>query len=78
MVERSVFHVTPNGNQWRLAQIKDPEAADGVLFATKEGAIEEGRRRARGTEPSQLLIHDEEGRIQDERTYQDDPFPPRG
>lgn len=78
MTERTVFHVTPNGKRWQVKQVNGADADDPTLFATKTEAVEEGRRRARGTQPSQLVIHDEQGRIRDEHTYQDDPFPPRG
>ncbi|MEQ7127682.1 NAD-dependent epimerase/dehydratase family protein [Actinopolymorpha sp. B11F2] len=35
----------------------------------------EGRQRARSDQPSQLVIHDAEGKIEDESTYQYDAFP---
>ncbi|MFH6681001.1 DUF2188 domain-containing protein [Clavibacter michiganensis] len=33
---------------------------------------------ARANQPSQLIIHQSDGTIEDERTYGNDPFPPRG
>ncbi len=33
---------------------------------------------ARARQPSQVVIHGRDGRIKDERTFGNDPFPPRG
>ena len=72
---RTEFHVVPDGDSWRVKRDGSPV---GGGFDTKDEAVEDGRRRARAEMPSQLFIHGEDGRIQDEHTYQDDPFPPRG
>lgn len=44
----------------------------------KQSAIDAGVRIAKDNQPSQLVIHRADGTIEDERTYGDDPFPPRG
>jgi predicted acetyltransferase len=44
----------------------------------KSTAIDVGVAVARRNEPSQLVIHRADGTIEDERTYGDDPYPPRG
>jgi hypothetical protein len=33
---------------------------------------------SQAVQPSQLVIHTADGKIETEHTYQDDPFPPRG
>lgn len=38
-------------------------------FRTKAQAVDVGRRMAAGTEPSQLVVHGRDGRIQFEHTY---------
>lgn len=40
---------------------------------TKENAVQRGIRAARKKDLSQLRIHKENGRIQEERTYGNDP-----
>lgn len=44
----------------------------------KTDAVTAGVRVAQAHQPSQLLIHRMDGTIEDERTYGNDPFPPRG
>jgi hypothetical protein len=46
--------------------------------STKPAANLAGAVLARQNEPSQLIIHTMDGKIEDERTYGGDPFPPRG
>ncbi|KAF0259841.1 hypothetical protein CMMCAS08_15625 [Clavibacter michiganensis subsp. michiganensis] len=46
--------------------------------STKQYAIDAGVALARANQPSQLIIHQSDGTIEDERTYGNDPFPPRG
>jgi Uncharacterized protein conserved in bacteria (DUF2188) len=74
MPERTVYRVMPQGRRWEVRR------GDDVVFAheRKEEAVSRGRSVARDDQPSQLVIHDGRGRIEDESTYQDDPFPPRG
>lgn len=47
-------------------------------FSRKKEAVQFGRSLAKGVPPSQLIIHKKDGRIQEERTYGRDPFPPEG
>lgn len=44
----------------------------------KSTAIDAGVAVARRNAPSQLVIHRADGTFEDERTYGNDPFPPRG
>jgi hypothetical protein len=78
MAERTVFHVTPSGKQWQVKQVNSANADDPTLFATKNEAVDKGRELAQAVQPSQLVIHTADGKIETEHTYQDDPFPPRG
>ena len=45
---------------------------------TKDAAIAAGVEVARKNQPSSLRICRLDGTIEDERTYGDDPYPPRG
>lgn len=73
-MSRKQYHVSPSGSNWKLTLA-------GVTLSThitKPPAIDAGVAVARANQPSQLLIHRADGTIEDERTYGDDPFPPRG
>ncbi|MCX6089171.1 MAG: DUF2188 domain-containing protein [Candidatus Atribacteria bacterium] len=45
---------------------------------TKDKAVQVGRKIAKGTGNSQLVIFKKDGKIQEERTYVGDPYPPKG
>jgi hypothetical protein len=71
---RKQYHVSPSGTNWKVTQ-------GGVTLSThytKQPAIDAGVAVAKANKPSQLLIHRADGTIEDERTYDGDPFPPRG
>jgi len=71
---RKRYDVVPAGAKWEVKH-NSVALSDWHL---KENAIEAGVKVARANAPSQLIIHRLDGRIEDERTYGDDPFPPRG
>lgn len=47
-------------------------------FDRKQDAIDYGIQVARNNQPSQLIIKKKDGTIEEERTYGDDQYPPRG
>lgn len=49
-----------------------------VVRDTKEQAVKDTTRIARNQDPSQVVIRKADGKIQEERTYGKDPFPPKG
>lgn len=54
---------------------------DGVTLSrhfTKSVAIDAGVKVAKANAPSSLYICRKDGTIEDERTYEADPYPPRG
>ena len=70
---RKQYHVSPSGDNWKLTLA-------GVTLSThstKLPAIDAGVTVARANQPSPLLIYRADGTIEDERTYGNDPFPPR-
>jgi hypothetical protein len=71
---RKRYNVVPAGTLWQVTH------AGSVLstHATKEAGINAGVVAAYANQPSQLVIYRANGTIEDERTYGDDPFPPRG
>ena len=72
-MERKVRHLVHRDGRWHLEGDDQPQGA----FDTKAEALAEGQRwgnqlQARGTN-SQLVIHREDGSIEKEYTYGDDP-----
>lgn len=75
MADRTVFDVVPDGDRWKVNERKGSRSRQ---HATKEQAVEDARALADESKPSQIVIHNADGRIEKERTYGDDPFPPAG
>jgi hypothetical protein len=73
-MKRNRYDVVPSGTAWRVTHSQSTVST----HARKQDAIDAGVRVARANQPSQLVIHRADGTIEDERTYGDDPFPPRG
>lgn len=72
---RKRYDVSPDGEDWKLTS----GGRTVRRFDTKEPAVREGAKQARGERgESQLVIHRKDGTIEDERTYRKDPYPPKG
>lgn len=71
---RNQYHVVPAGDGWKVEQGRNVLGS----YSTKNEAIAEGRNAAHANEPSQLVVHTGDGRIETEYTYQNDPYPPAG
>lgn len=78
MPSRNKYWVVWNSanEQWQVTKTGNAQAIKN--FSTKPPAIDYGVAIAKNNMPSQLFIKNQDGTIADERTYQDDPFPPRG
>ncbi|MGD8718183.1 MAG: DUF2188 domain-containing protein [Candidatus Zixiibacteriota bacterium] len=78
MGKRESYHVVHDGdeNLWKVKR----EGADRASSThdTKEEAVDKARELAKNNEPSQIIIHKQDGKIQEERTYGNDPYPPKG
>lgn len=70
-----VYYVFPYGNKWVLKK-RGNEKATG-RFDRKEDAVRRGMEAARNQQ-GQLVIRKKDGKIQEERTYGKDPYPPPG
>lgn len=71
---RKRYDIVPASANWHLKHA-------GRVLSThrvKSDAVNAGVTVAKANQPSQLLIHRADGTIEDERTYGNDPFPPRG
>jgi len=74
---RKVYDVSPRkDDKWQVKGRGNERASS--VHETKQEAVEAGVDLAKNVQPSQLVIHKENGRFQTERTYKKDPFPPRG
>ncbi|MEH0982997.1 DUF2188 domain-containing protein [Micromonospora sp. CPCC 205556] len=73
-MKRNEYHVVPNGGGWKVEQGTKTFGT----YDTKHSAVEQGRKVAHANEPSQLVVHTADGKIETEYTYKDDPFPPAG
>lgn len=71
--ERTIYHVTYNheAEVWEVKQEEDARPA--ISYETKEQAVSIARGAAQGNQPSQLIIHRQDGEVQEEHTYGDDP-----
>lgn len=75
MPKRRVFDVSPDGDGWKVEERGGSQRSH---HRTKDAAVGAGRRAARKSGNSQLVIRKRDGTIQEERTYGNDPYPPRG
>jgi Uncharacterized protein conserved in bacteria (DUF2188) len=79
--KREVFEVEPRGGG-RFAVQRERSQRASRVFDSKREAVNEGVRRGRQVEKeggqAQLRIKGEEGKLQEERTYGKDPYPPAG
>jgi uncharacterized protein DUF2188 len=73
MAQRAIFHVTPFHNGWQVKGQGAGEFDQEAVVDTKDRAVELARERAKSTEPSQVIIHKQDGVIETEYTYGDDP-----
>lgn len=62
--------------QWQVKKTGNEVALRN--FNIKQDAIKHGVQIAKANKPSQLFIKKKDGEIEDERTYEGDPFPPKG
>jgi hypothetical protein len=77
MPERKVYHVTPGaGDHWQVKGEGNRRATS--LHPTKEEAVSRARELAKGRSLGQVIVHKNDGTIQTEYTYGDDPHPPKG
>ena len=73
-MDRKVYHVVPSGARWQVKH----EGEVLSYHATKDMAVEAGRKVAKANAPSQLVVHKLDGTFDYEYTYELDPYPPRG
>lgn len=70
------YHVVKDDSNWKIKGENSTRATS--VHETKAEAVSAARDLAKSQGNSQVIIHKENGRIQEERTYGRDPFPPKG
>lgn len=76
MTNRKTYHVTPHEDGWQVKAEGAKRAT--AVFDTKAETVEVAAGIAAKQPLGQVIIHRQDGTIQDERTYGKDPFPPKG
>lgn len=77
MANRKTCHVTPNKEGgWNVKGQGASRASS--THETKAEAVDRGRELAKSHDLGQLVIHKQDGTIQTEYTYVQDPHPPKG
>lgn len=71
MAARKVYHILPHAGGWQVRGEGAKRASS--VHPTKDEAIAYGRQLAQKHELSQLKIHKQDGTIEMEHTYGDDP-----
>ena len=74
MSDRMTYHVVPYVNGWEL-RLGGADGDHGKLGAWdhKDLAIERAKELAKSVELGQVIVHGQDGKIQDEFTYGTDP-----
>lgn len=77
MAERKRYYVNPRDDgRWEVAQEGAKRAS--AVGDTKGDIVERGVEIAKGAGKFQLVIRKKDGTFRSERTYGDDPYPPKG
>ena len=75
MASRTVIHVLPYGhNMWQIRF--ERESAEHSVYGTQYAAVEMARALAKNNSPSQVVVHKEDGTIENEYSYMEDAYPP--
>lgn len=73
---RKVIHVVPRAEGWAVKRENTAKASE--IKPTKEQAVKIATNQAKKAGLGQVVIHGQNGKIQEERTYGHDPYPPKG
>jgi len=76
MSSRRVYDVSPMGDKWAV-KARGPKQAS-LVFDKKEDAVDRAREMAAKLPLAQVVVRKQDGTIQTEYTYGEDPYPPAG
>ncbi|MCK9583762.1 MAG: DUF2188 domain-containing protein [Candidatus Cloacimonetes bacterium] len=68
------YHVTKTTSAWKIQEANAERAVK--TFEKKEDALQYGRALAQN-QKAELVIHKADGKIQDKRSFGNDPCPPK-
>ncbi|MDQ7827019.1 MAG: DUF2188 domain-containing protein [Candidatus Eremiobacteraeota bacterium] len=68
---RKKYHVVPHNSTWAVKEEHLPDPLS--THRTKEEAVAAARALAKQSQPAQVFVHGEDGKIQEEYTYGSDP-----
>lgn len=71
---RKVYRVQYINDRWHVRY----EGSTLSTHVVKSDAVSAGQKVAKANQPSQLVVHRQDGTIEYEYTYGDDPYPPKG
>jgi hypothetical protein len=74
MADRTTYHVTPYANGWTLSRSGgDEDKGELGAWDHKDMAIARAKELAKETGKGQVVVHGQDGKIQEEFTYGEDP-----
>ena len=73
-MQKTRYDVVPKGDEW----VVETGGKATPPLPSKELAVEAATRRAKEDAPAQVVVHRQDGTIQEERTFGDDPHPTSG
>lgn len=73
-MQKTRYDVVPKGDEW----VVETDGKATPPLPSKELAVEAATRRAKEDAPAQVVVHRQDGTIQEERTFGDDPHPTSG
>lgn len=76
MGNRTVYHVVPDANSWKVTL--EGSGATEILVDDKDNAVAQARELAKSAPLGQVIVHGRDGKIQDEFTYGADPRSSKG
>lgn len=71
---RNRYWVVPSGGNWAVKHLSKVLSSHYL----KTEAVASGTKFAKANQPSQLTVCRQDGTIEYEYTYGDDPYPPKG
>lgn len=75
-MSRKFYHVTKTSDGWQ-AKVRGNERSS-FTAPTKSEIVRITTESAKAQGNASVVIHKSNGRIQEERTYGNDPYPPKG
>ncbi|HZR02115.1 MAG TPA: DUF2188 domain-containing protein [Burkholderiales bacterium] len=70
---RAIYHVVPNADGKRWVVTIEQSDSFREEYDTKDEAVRAAKKMARLQEPSQVKVHKQDGNMEYESTYGDDP-----